>query len=293
MPGHSAGGPELRQRLRPSTGLVRGDAARLPDHADPGRKALGSLRVGVALLRVLGQASRDQVTGHAVSEVVREAVQLGPGFGIELVGADRIRNMRAALTRLVRRDRAAGGRTPAPLVRPGPRPSAAGSFLRPVACPPAGWPWRLLAAAVMTTVATAVPRRSLPGAAASRPRGHAILAAGGPIRRTTSSGPGAPAASATLVTARRPASTIPGAGAGTASTGPLAGAVGISVRGLRSASVGAGARIARPGRLVTSRGSVAAFRPPASVIRRRGTVVPSRCPAIASAVALRPTRPAG
>ncbi len=148
----------------------------------------------------------------------------------------------------------------------------------------------------MTTVATAIPRRSLPGTAAVRARGRAILATGRPIRTTTSSRPRAPAASVTLVAARR-AGAIPGAG--TASTGPLAGAGGLSVRGPRSAPVGAGACIARTGRPVTPRGSVLALRPAGAVTPRRGTVAASRRPAIASAVpiasavALRPTRPAG
>jgi hypothetical protein len=184
--------------------------------------------------------------------------------------------MRTAFTRLVRRDRSAGGRTPAPLVRPGPRPPAGGAILPPIAFAALGRPRRTLTAAIVTTVtnATAVPRRSFPGPAASRARRSAILAtpAGGPILRTAGSRPRAPPASAALATARRPvsavpASTVPVSGAGAAGTGPLAGAVGISVRGSRPAPVGAGACIVRPGCYVPPRGPVLALRPTGSVTR--------------------------
>jgi len=64
------------------------DAAREQAVADARRKALGGLGIGVPLLGVGGQARGDQVTGHAVGQIVRQAVQMGPGLGVELLGGD-------------------------------------------------------------------------------------------------------------------------------------------------------------------------------------------------------------
>ena len=90
VPGQAAGGPELGQGLGPAPGLVCGDPGCLPDHADAGGEAPCGLGVLVTLLWIVGHSRGDQVTGHRVGQVVRQAVQLGPGLGVELLGGDRV-----------------------------------------------------------------------------------------------------------------------------------------------------------------------------------------------------------
>src|ERR1700722_5650319 len=179
-PGHSPRGAEFRKRFRPSAGPVRGDAAGLPDHAGAGREAFGGLGIGVALLRVLLQLRGYQVARHAVSEVVREAVELGSCLGIELIGADRLRDGRTGRARLVLRDRASGGhRAPGAtfVPRSGPWPSGGRAFRPAVSVPPPG----RRGGAVTADVAS---RRAVPGPAAGRPGRRAVLTApaGRPVR---------------------------------------------------------------------------------------------------------------
>jgi EmrB/QacA subfamily drug resistance transporter len=124
--GHAPRGAQLSQGFGPAPGLVGSDAAGLPDHADPRREALGGLSVAVGPFRVFGQTGGHQVTGHAVRQVVRQAVQLSSCLRIELLGADRVGDLRPGL---VRRPGTAS-RRPVP---PGPGASATRTWLAPVA----------------------------------------------------------------------------------------------------------------------------------------------------------------
>jgi EmrB/QacA subfamily drug resistance transporter len=124
--GHAPRGAQLSQGFGPPTGLVGGDAAGLPDHADPRREALGGLGVVVGPFRVFGQTGGHQVTGHAVGQVVRQAVQLSSCLRIELLGTDRVGDLRPGL---VGRPGTASRR----LVPPSPGASATRTWLAPVA----------------------------------------------------------------------------------------------------------------------------------------------------------------
>ena len=122
--GHAPCGPQLSQGFGPPPGLVGSDAAGLPDHADPRREALGGLGVAVGPFRVFGQTSGDQVTGHAVGQVVRQAVELSSCLRIELLGADRVGDLRPGR---IRRPGTASCR----LVPPSPGASATRTWLAP------------------------------------------------------------------------------------------------------------------------------------------------------------------
>jgi DNA-binding MarR family transcriptional regulator len=94
--GHPPRGSQLSQGFGPPSGLVGSDPGRLPDHAHPGREALGDLSVCIPLLGVRGHSRGDQVTGHGVGQFVRQAVQLGTRLGVELRGSDGVREAGAA-----------------------------------------------------------------------------------------------------------------------------------------------------------------------------------------------------
>ena len=157
--GETAGGAELGQGLGPVPGPVRGDTHGLPDHTHPRRELAGGLGVLVGLLRVLGQAGRDELPGHRLGQVAGQRAQLRPRLRVELVrgNARRYVGKRSGLARRAAGPRSARpGCVPALAAVPGPARPATGPGAVPARTGPAAGPVR--AGSRRTVVRRGAPR---------------------------------------------------------------------------------------------------------------------------------------
>ena len=101
---HPAGGPQLAERLGPLPGVVGGDAGRLAHDSDSGRPVAG---VAGVLQRLLGvvvdqRASRDEMPGHLLGDVLLQTAQVAAGVGVQLRSCHVVRQRRLRDPDLVR-----------------------------------------------------------------------------------------------------------------------------------------------------------------------------------------------